>query len=408
MTSHLLRLMWNRKGRNALLCAEIFFSFVAIAAIGVIAVNYANNWRQGLGYRIDDVWNIQVVPPGQSDTGQFPDGTARTFGDIVNAVRALPGVQAVAGVTTAPYSNSEGRGGIGLTDGREAHVFFNGASDDLPAVLGLELVAGRWFGPEDASSTVAPIVINQRLATEVFGDADAAGQMFPEVPPPPERQNPWRPWRPRRVVGVISEFRKNGEFATPQNYMFSRYDLRQEDFGNSILVRAAAQMPAGFEEQLQDTAQAVAREWSVHVRRLEDDRRSGLRAYLALLLVPAVIGVFVLVMVGLGLMGVLWQNVTERTREFGLRRASGAPAEAVRRQVLAELLVLASFALVPGVLLGVQLPVLPIPDYVVPGRVIVTAVALSAAAIYLVVLACGWYPSRMATAIRPAEALHYE
>ena len=239
MTSHLLRLMWNRKGRNALLCAEIFFSFVAIAAIGVIAVNYANNWRQGLGYRIDDVWNIQVVPPGQSDTGQFPDGTARTFGDIVNAVRALPGVQAVAGVTTAPYSNSEGRGGIGLTDGREAHVFFNGASDDLPAVLGLELVAGRWFGPEDASSTVAPIVINQRLATEVFGDADAAGQMFPEVPPPPERQNPWRPWRPRRVVGVISEFRKNGEFATPQNYMFSRYDLRQEDFGNSILVRAA-------------------------------------------------------------------------------------------------------------------------------------------------------------------------
>ena len=408
MTRHLLRLMWNRKRRNALLCVEIFFSFVLVAVIALIAVNYANNWRQGIGYRIDDVWNVKTVAPGQSDTGQFPEGTGRTFGDIVAAVRALPGVQSVAAIGIAPYSNSESRTGSHLQDGRRPQVSLNGASDELPTVLALELSAGRWFGPRDASDSIDPIVINERLAQDVFGDANPTGQLYPEIPPPLETQNPNRPWRPRRVVGVVREFRKGGEFETPRNYMFGRIDLSRDEFGNHLLVRTAPGMPADFEERLQKTAQNVAREWSVTARRLEDDRRSSNNGYIAVLLVPGIIAAFVLAMVGLGLMGVLWQNVTERTREFGLRRANGASAQAIRRQVLAELLVLASLAIAPGVLLGVQFPVLPIPEYVVSGRVILAAVAVSAVTIYLVVLACGWYPSRMATAIRPAEALHYE
>ena len=408
MTRHLLRLMWNRKRRNVLLCIEMFFSFVVVAAIAIMAVNYASNWFQGIGYRIADVWNVETVPPGRTDLGEFPEGTGRTFGDIVAAVRTLPGVQAVAAVAIAPYSNSEARTGIGLKDGRRPQISLNGASDDLPTVLNLEIVEGRWFGPRDASETEYPIIINQRLARDVFGDGGAAGHLLPEVPPPLETQSPQRPWRPQRVVGVVREFRKGGEFETPRNYMIGRIDLSQEQFGNNLLVRTAPNMRADFEEQLQKTAQSVAREWSLSVRRLEDDRRVSNGLYLALLLVPGVIAVFVLLMVGLGLMGVLWQNVTERTREFGLRRAAGASVDAVRRQVLVELLVLTSFAIVPGVLIGLQFPVLPIPDYVVPGRVIIAGVAVSAVTIYLLVLACGWYPSRMATAIRPAEALHYE
>ena len=214
MTRHLLRLMWNRKRRNALLCVEMFFSFVVVAMIAVMAVNYASNWFQGIGYRIDDVWNVETVPPGRSALGDFPEDTGRTFGDIVAAVRALPGVQTVAVVAIAPYSNSEARTGIGLTDGRRPQISTNGASDDLPTVLNLEMVEGRWFGPPDASETEYPIVINQRLAREVFGNGDAAGQLLPEVPPPLETQNPRRPWRPQRVVGVIREFRKGGEFET--------------------------------------------------------------------------------------------------------------------------------------------------------------------------------------------------
>src|SRR4029079_3104954 len=129
------------------------------------------------------------------------------------------------------------------------------------------------------------------------------------------------------------------EFETPRDYMFGRIDLSRDQFGNNVLVRTAPGVSPDFEERLQKTVQSVARDWSLSVRRLEDDRRASNGLYVALLVVPGVIALFVLLRVGLGLRGVLWQNVTERTREFGLRRAAGASAHAVRRQVLAELVV---------------------------------------------------------------------
>jgi putative ABC transport system permease protein len=408
MMRHLLRLMWNRKRRNALLGIEIFFSFAVVAVIAVFAVNYVNNWRHGIGYRIDDVWNIEVTPTGQQQNGEFPAGTGRRFANVMAVARELAGVQAIAAVNISPYSNNTWTNVMTLKDGRREEIRYNAASDDLPSVLGIDLVAGRWFTPEDNRDDVRALVMNQLLATDIFGGRDPIGQLVPDTPPPSDRRGQNSRWRPSRVVGVVREFRQDGEFATPQKYAFVHIDFAQNGFGNSILVRTAPGMAADFEERLQKAAQQVAPEWSIRTRRLEDDRHSSMRTYTALLVVPAVIAGFLLVMVALGLTGVLWQHVTERTREFGLRRAAGASAGAIRRQVFAELVVLASFALVPGAILGFQLPALPIPDEVVPGRVIIAGVAVSLAAIYLGVLACGWYPSRMATAIRPAEALHYE
>jgi len=76
---------------------------------------------------------------------------------------------------------------------------------------------------------------------------------------------------------------------------------------------------------------------------------------------------------------------------------------------MAEMAVMTTFALLAGVALVGQLPFLPLPeDLVIPGGVFVSAIALSAAAIYCLTLACGWYPSRLASRMPPAEALRYE
>jgi putative ABC transport system permease protein len=78
--------------------------------------------------------------------------------------------------------------------------------------------------------------------------------------------------------------------------------------------------------------------------------------------------------------------------------------------VLVEMVIMTSIALFVGVALIVQLPLLPLPRDLnfIPASVFITSIALSAAAIYLLTLACGWYPSRLATKVQPAEALHYE
>jgi putative ABC transport system permease protein len=69
-----------------------------------------------------------------------------------------------------------------------------------------------------------------------------------------------------------------------------------------------------------------------------------------------------------------------------------------------------SLALIAGALLLAQIPLLPLPPdlRIVPAAVYVASIAISVAAIYLLTLACGWYPSRLATKIQPAQALHYE
>ena len=73
-------------------------------------------------------------------------------------------------------------------------------------------------------------------------------------------------------------------------------------------------------------------------------------------------------------------------------------------------MILSSAAVAGGVLLVVQLPALPMPFRMLaltPG-VVLTSIVISGAVIYLVTLLCGWVPSRLATSVRPVEALRHE
>ena len=122
---------------------------------------------------------------------------------------------------------------------------------------------------------------------------------------------------------------------------------------------------------------------------------------------PIMIQCACLLMVGLGLTGVMWQTVTQRTREMGLRRANGAAARQVRSQIMLELTLMTSLAVLAGVAVVVQVPMLELIGGV-SGAAYVAGLAISAAAIYLLTILCGWYPSRLASQIPPAEALRYE
>ena len=116
---------------------------------------------------------------------------------------------------------------------------------------------------------------------------------------------------------------------------------------------------------------------------------------------------FLLLMVVLGLVGVLWQNVTQRTQEIGLRRAKGATARRIQQQILGEVVVMTTFAVAAGTLVVVQLPLLDALGFLSPG-VMAASLVISAAAIYVLTSVCGFYPARLATRVQPAEALHYE
>ena len=116
---------------------------------------------------------------------------------------------------------------------------------------------------------------------------------------------------------------------------------------------------------------------------------------------------FLMLMVALGLIGVLWQSVTQRTKEIGLRRAKGATANRIYKQILGELLIVTTFGLLIGTLVVIQFPLLDFLGFATK-QVYVYSLLLSLVVIYALTIICGLYPSRLATKVQPAEALHYE
>ena len=124
-------------------------------------------------------------------------------------------------------------------------------------------------------------------------------------------------------------------------------------------------------------------------------------------MILGIVAGFLLLMVTLGLIGVVWQNVARRTRELGLRRAMGATRLGICRQILGELVVITTMALLLGTVLVVQLPLFDAFDGV-PRSTILGGLLLSVLTILGIGLAAGLYPSWLTTRLHPAEALHHD
>ena len=152
---------------------------------------------------------------------------------------------------------------------------------------------------------------------------------------------------------------------------------------------------------------AAAPGWSFNIQPLSKMRKAQFTEKLAPLGIVALVAGFLLLMVGFGLLGVLWQNVTRRTAEIGLRRALGAHARSVYLQILAEILVVATIGLAVGTLIVIQFPLLGI-DEDISIWTYVIGLLLSIGAIYSLAAVCGLYPGWLASRIGPAAALHYE
>jgi putative ABC transport system permease protein len=419
MTRHLVRLIWNRKRQNLLLTIEILCAFLVVFVVALFGLTFAINARAPLGFDTERVWAIDVSRPrtlaGQDGAEAAAAAEARereVFRRLLAAIRELPQVEIAAGAFTGPYINSSWGSGLTLADGRKIDYLYNRVTDDFMPLLSMPIVAGRGFSREDDAAAVDPVLINIQLARTIFGDANPVGQIIPEKIDPNQPQRPADPPRkPKRVVGVIEEFRQHGKYSMPEAVLFDRLriDVGANGVPDRLMIRVRPGTTAAFEPVLIRRLQREAADWSFGVSTMEHLRERKLSDYMMPLTVLSVLAGFLLLMVTLGLTGVVWQSVIVRLREFGLRRAAGASGVSVRRQVFAEMAVMTSFAVIAGTVIVGQLPFLPLPEgLVVPAPVFVGAVALTAAAIYCLTLACGWYPSRLAARMPPADALRYE
>ncbi len=401
MMRHLLKLVWNRKRANALIMLEIFFTFLVVFGVGTLGMYFWDNWRHPLGFDWQNVWAVQIDMQQRSDDTFTPE-QVETAARLAREVEALDPVEGVTAAMMAPFSFGRYTSGYKI-NGREVRMDVNEVTESFADVMHVELVKGRWFQPADAALSWHPAVIDEDLAREAFGDADPIGRRFGD-------RNPKSMEPETRVIGVVRDFRHHGELSGPGNFRFDYKRLGDPKHRppRALLVRVRPGTPAAFEEELTRRMQGVARDWSFEIKPLEQMRETAFQRTITPLIVGGVVAFFLLLMVGLGLLGVLWQNLLQRTREIGLRRAIGASRGEVHLQIIMEQLLITTLGVLLGTIVVIQLPVLDVFGSTLRPEVFTSGLVLAMVSMYLLATVCALYPSTMASRVRPAEALRYE
>lgn len=398
MIRHLLKLVWHRKRANALLIVEILFSFIVVFVVLTMAASLLIRWREPLGFNYQNVWIVSVASPTVPGEFSMVDDPLRPVIDrLIREAKSFPQVIDAAADDTPPYGNATSEG-VWRINGKKITLKRDSATDSFANVMQLKVVRGRWFSPADDGLGHRAVVIDADLAREIFGTRDPIGRPMDERDPD------------ERVVGVVAPYRKDGEIApTAQNMAFFRKSLTKPSgmMPRNIMLRVRPGTSPDFEKTLANHLHAVEPNTALQIRHLDRMRDKFLRTRVAPVLVLGIVSLFLIAMVALGLTGVLWQTVTRRTREIGLRRAVGASGTHVRRQILGEVALITTLALIVGSAIVMQLPLLGIFTIVQPA-VFTIGIVAALATIYAITLLCGAYPSWLASTVEPAEALRYE
>ena len=266
-------------------------------------------------------------------------------------------------------------------------------------ILEFEFLEGSPFLEREVEEADRVAVINEATRRELFGDERAVGRIVKV-----DKQR-------LRVVGVVDHYRYEGPLAHEELFLYRRLrwdrGASEQSLPTSFLIRLQPGTPRSFEKRMRKALLPVARSWNLEVETLESRRGRSLGERIKFLRLGGRIAGFMLAMVGLGLVGVLWQNVTQRTREIGVRRASGATRGQVCAQFVGEVMVVATFAAVLGGMLIVQFAFFDLFPSVAP-EVYTAGLLCAAGILYLLVSVAALYPGWLATRVQPAAALHRE
>ncbi|MEM7049047.1 MAG: FtsX-like permease family protein [Acidobacteriota bacterium] len=397
MLMHVFKLIWNRKRANALIIAELALAFLVVFFIAAVGAHFLHRWNQPLGFE----WrNTLEILPSKALVGQsWSEEDGRRARALVSTLEDQPEVEWVHH-SFPPFRQWAWRTSVGL-DERQVGVNVNWMSDGAPEDFGVELLEGRFFAETDATPDRIPVLIDQQVAAAIFPRGFEPGRDI-RLRDDSEERPSWI------AVGVFRAFRQQGELGAVRPYLIARFPKEDLTQGISTLqVRLKAGTPVSFEEKLQELVGAEADTWSVTVTPLERLRADRIREMVLPLMVAFWIAAFLLLMVAFGLFGVLWQSVTRRTDELGLRRALGAPKGRIYHLIVVETLAIAVFASLVACVVAIQFPVtgaFPALDW----RASLTGMGLGLVTLLALAGICSLYPAWLASRPSPAEALHYE
>jgi predicted permease len=370
-----------QRARGVLVGAEVALSVLLLVGAGLLLRSFVALQRSEPGFVAEGVLTARVVLP-QSAYADVDRDVAPFQRTLLDRLRAVPGVRAAALASTLPLS---GAGYVTFTiQGRESQpgedVQPFDVSDDYFRAMGVRLVRGRTFTPQDGPGAPRVAVVNEEAARRFWPGRDPIGARI-AVGDTTQYQT---------VVGVVANVRQEGMTAKPYPQLYGA--IRQDPTrGVAVVVRTAGD-PAQLTSAVRRAVAALDPTLPVYDVATMTQRVSRDVAR------PRTTAA---VVTGFG-------AVAQRTRELGVRMALGASRGDVRRLVVrlgmtpvvaglaVGLIAAPAAARGLGALLYGVAPVDPL------------AYGGAAAFLALVALAATWLPAERATRVAPMVALRQE
>jgi putative ABC transport system permease protein len=331
--------------RSSLVVLQVTLSFILLVGATLLIQSLRKIRTASPGFSTRRVLDTQIPLLAAG----YDAPRAKTFQDeLIQRVRALPGVEAAAYARIVPLSYKSYSSTPIAVDGYEPQrneqptAEYNEVSPQYFATMGIPLISGREFTRADDENAPRVAIVNQTMVARYWRGQNPIGQRL-------QVKGNWV-----EVIGVAADSKYSSlrENAEPFFYVALRQYFTMEP---DILIRTT--------QPLQTVQTALVRE----VRAFDPDlalsemmtleeqvNRATSHELLAVTLV-VLFGGLALLLACIGLYGVMSCTVSQSTRELGLRMALGASASNLLRLVLSRGLLLTTTGTIIGIALALLL-----------------------------------------------------
>jgi putative ABC transport system permease protein len=385
----------GRRLRQGIAIAEVALAVIVIVGSGLLVRSFLALSGRDPGIVTRDLlsFNVQFVP--------LPDAAARerAADQILERLASLPGITAAGGATGFPTVTAQ-RGTRFELEGRqltpdESGALFIAVTPGYFRTTQTPVRAGRAVERIDTSRAAAVALINETMATLLFPGRDAVGKRLRLISA--EQSNEWR-----TIVGVVGDINFQGLNEEPVPTIYTPFAQTPFLWLYFMVRPATGPIAASVRTAVTAVHPSIT---AGNVRPMEDVVAGTIAAPRFRTWLVSSFAVLALALAAIGIYGVIFYSVAQRTHEIGVRMALGAGARDVLKLVVREGVLMAAAGAVIG--LAASAAMTGLMSSLLFGIAPRDPLAFGAAAATLLVVAAlaSYLPARRAIRIEPLEAL---